>query len=267
MTRLGRRVKYVQRPVYRPTPARGRASKGSQRGRGRRLLALTLLLVGLVLLVNWFKISQISVAGTRALSPTDIKNQTQDQLNHHPLWRNLLSINGSKLGSELVAGNVRLKSVSVKARWPHGLVVTVVERQPALVWRTGETNYLVDSEGSVIGPADVAAAGLPTVVDSTNLPAAAGRVVVSPRFVSFTTAIVGGLPAQTALKVAELRVPDTTTELYAKVDKGYTIKFDTTKDPADQLNKLKTVLAELKRLSKTPAEYIDLRVEAKAYYK
>ena len=60
---------------------------------------------------------------------------------------------------------------------------------------------------------------------------------------------------------------ESTLDLYAKTDKGYVVIFDTSRPVGEGIGDLKVVLASLAAQKRTPAEYIDLRVSGKAYYK
>lgn len=56
-------------------------------------------------------------------------------------------------------------SAEVVVALPDRLEVHVVERQPLLVWRVGESAFSTDAEGALISVTDAEAAGLPVVTD------------------------------------------------------------------------------------------------------
>ena len=103
-----------------------------------------------------------------------------------------------------------------------------------------------------------------TVIDTANIPVKPGDRVAPGRFVRFTQDIADGLPSQTGLRIENFQVPESTSEVYVKTDKGYLIKFDTTRSALEQLKDLALVIKNLN--GKVPAQYIDLRVAGRAYY-
>ncbi|HSX48617.1 MAG TPA: FtsQ-type POTRA domain-containing protein [Candidatus Nanoarchaeia archaeon] len=227
-----------------------------------------LFLWAIVVLVVWgfFGIKNITVTGNKQLSKSEIIKTAQASTSHRPWRNNLLTLDEAALRKDLLASNYRFKSVSFVRHLPKSLEIKVAERQPSLNWQTGGQTYTLDVDGSLIGPAEPGSP-LPTVLDSANLPVKAGDKVVPAKFVKFCTDIVEQMPKRTGVAVASLRVPDTTSEVYVTTNKGYLIKFDTTREASEQIDDLVNVLATLSRIKKTPAEYIDLRVENRAYYR
>jgi cell division septal protein FtsQ len=157
----------------------------------------------------------------------------------------------------------RIKSVTVKKTFPSTITVTIVERQPGVVWVSAGENWEVDIEGIIIGAAG-SKKPMATVLDTANIPVKPGDRVAPSRFVQFTQDIADSLPAKTGLAIENFQVPESTSEVYVKTSKGYSIKFDTTRSAADQLNDLVLVIKNLN--GKVPGQYIDLRVAGRAYY-
>jgi cell division protein FtsQ len=65
-----------------------------------------------------------------------------------------------------VADHPAIASAEVRAELPDRIVVTVVEREPEIVWQTGERAVLVDPHGWVI--AEGTREGLPRVIELTG---------------------------------------------------------------------------------------------------
>lgn len=103
-----------------------------------------------------------------------------------------------------------------------------------------------------------------TVIDTANIPVKPGDRVAPSRFVRFVEDLSGQFNAKTGLAIDNFQVPESTSEVYAKTNKGYLIKLDTTRPAADQLADLALVLKNLN--GKIPSQYIDLRVAGRAYY-
>jgi len=175
---------------------------------------------------------------------------------------NLLTLSTGKLTSDLITLDPQLKAVEIHRLWPHGITVIVTEKQPALGWSTGNQNYLLDRDGTVIGTLPNGS-NLPTVVDGSNLPVQKGQQVVTASFVTFCSELLADLP-QTGIGVTGLRVQDTTFDLYVQTNKNYQLIFDTTRPAADEVADLERVEKTL--AGKVPAQYIDMRITGKAYY-
>ena len=60
-----------------------------------------------------------------------------------------------------------IKSASVQVRLPSTVVVTIVEREPKLVWQVGDVHFVVDEDGLLFGSGD--AAGNPVASDAGPL--------------------------------------------------------------------------------------------------
>jgi cell division septal protein FtsQ len=150
---------------YTPIPVRS----GEQRRRRtfwRRfltifaLIALAIVAVGFALFSSSFHVGQVAVVGTgnAALVHTIQHMGMQGQ--------NIFLIDIAGFTSR-VDGLPLVASASIQKAWPNSLTVSIVERQPVLLWQTQQTTYSVDSHGIVIGLARETAGAdhLMTVVD------------------------------------------------------------------------------------------------------
>jgi cell division septal protein FtsQ len=224
------------------------------------------LLIGLVMLSRATRLQEVRVSGTQLLDAGQVQRQAQQGIDKQWFGRNTLLLNGGGVVDFIKAGEPGIKQAVVKRRGWHAVEVVVVERQPSLNWKSSGTVYLLDVDGTVIGPSTERYAQLPVVNDSSNLPVKAGERVAPASFVTFCKEFIAGL-SSAGLQAAEVTVPETTSEVQIKTNKGYILKLDTTRSAAGELGDLKAVLAELGKAKKSPAEYIDLRIEHKAYYK
>ena len=262
-------VRQPGRPQYgRPSPPprqRRPVRIGQTTSTLRRLPWRLISLVGGILLLVWFIWSLFTIKSVEVTTPTqgdNVKSEVQTLLDKSITQGNLLTLDTTKLTTSLIAADPQLKAVVIHRQWPHSISVVVTEKQPALAWSTGNQNYLLDRDGTVIGTLPPGST-LPTVVDGSNLPVQKGQQVVTASFVSFSNELLADLP-QTGLKVTGLRVQDTTFDLYVQTNKGYQLIFDTTRPAADEVADLKTVEKTLG--AKVPAQYIDMRIAGKAYY-
>ncbi|MBW4061870.1 FtsQ-type POTRA domain-containing protein [Candidatus Saccharibacteria bacterium] len=228
----------------------------------RRLLLLAIALVVVILgLRQVFSIRTITVVPANPTTAAEAKQILGAS------WSlgNALTFNGSSFSSKLTAMDATIKSVSTTRLLPSGLRVVVTFKQPSLGWLSGNEGHLLDVDGTAIG---VLPAGnkLPVVTDDSNLPVTAGQAVVAPRFVSFVTGVSKQLP-NTGLTATKYEIKDTTFDLYVTTNKGYQLILDTSRPVGDEMGDLTAVLNNLKQTGKTPAQYIDLRIAGRAYYK
>jgi cell division septal protein FtsQ len=231
----------------------------------QRRLVILVIFTGVVIYGLWhsFEITKADVQS--ADRKAEITAETL-KLTHAGLGqRNLLTLDSGQLESDLLRQDPLLRSVDVRRSWPHGLVVSSVPKQPSMGWETGDQRYVLDRDGTVIGEL-AANSPLPVVTDGSNLPVKIGSQVVAARFVTFATDLVGALAGQ-GIAVKHMDVKDTTFDLSVSTNKSFRLVFDTSRPVAGEIEDLKSILALLAVQHRAPAEYIDLRIAGKAYYK
>lgn len=156
--------------------------------------------------------------------------------------------------------------VEIQKGIPDTIRITILKRQPVIVWQTGEKKYLVDKEGMAYAEADEAkAAGLPRVIDDKNIAVNQGEKIVSRSFINFVREMIEKFTPRSNLAIKEMRISETTFDLTVMTQNNFYVLFDTTRSAETELDDLRRVLAHLK--GALPKEYIDLRVEGWAYYK
>ena len=208
-------------------------------------------------------VSSVKIAGTTNLSSKEVERLVRSNISRNPWYASYFTVGGLKLDRTLPEQEPRIKTATVTKRFPSGITVNIVEREPGVVWVSAGENWEVDIEGIIIGAAG-SKKPMATVIDTANIPVKPGDRVAPGRFVRFTQDIADNLPSQTGLKIENFQVPESTSEVYVKTDKGYLIKFDTTRSALEQLKDLALVIKNLN--GKVPSQYIDLRVAGRAYY-
>lgn len=208
-------------------------------------------------------ISSVKVTGTQNLSSKEVERLVRTSLSRNPWYASYFTVGGLKLNRTLPEQEPRIKTAMIKKTFPNTITVAITERQPGVVWVSSGENWEVDVEGVIIGAAG-SNKPMATVIDTANIPVKPGDRVAPSRFVEFVEGISAQLPSKTGLKIENFLVPESTSEVYVKTNKGYLIKFDTTRPASDQLNDLTLVLKNLN--GKVPGQYIDLRVAGRAYY-
>ena len=225
------------------------------------------VVVYLLLFSNIFQINNISVQGPNTALSQDLQKETEKYLSSRIFGRNWLILNTQGLRGTLQKTFNGQESISVDKVFPSKLIIKTDEQKPGLIWKTGTHRYVVSVNGRVMSEIQHdQSSDLVTVVDTSNIPVDIGDNVAGRQFVTFTTEINKVL-RENNLGPSELFVRETTGELNAKTTQGYDIKFDTTVDPAAQVRALNAILELLKSSNKKPAEYIDLRINGKAFYR
>src|ERR1035437_2622020 len=139
-------------------PQRPRVPRRSQTSKTLSLLYRLpwriLSLVGGILLVIWFVWNNFSVQNvnvTTGSRSVEVKAEVKTLLANSLQQSNLLTLQAGKLSADLMTLDPDLKSVDIQRSWPHGINVVVAQKQPAFGWSTGNQNYLLDRDGTVIG--------------------------------------------------------------------------------------------------------------------
>ena len=255
------------KPLARPVARRGPRLPSRVGGLGtlpRRALVLAAALVLLGFgLKQLFAITSVTVDASQQGS--QLQAAAQRLIAAHWSQQTTLTIDTGQLESQLLVANPGVKTLQIQRQWPHGLKLTATLKQPSLGWATGNQTYLLDRDGTAIGPF---AAGLPmpVVYDGSNLPVDLGHQVASARFVGFALEVAHLLP-NAGLSATRYEVKDTTLDLYVTTNKGYQLILDTSRPAADEISDLKTLLGFMAKQGKTPTQYINLQVPGKAYYK
>ncbi|MDB5178448.1 MAG: Cell division protein FtsQ [Patescibacteria group bacterium] len=259
----GRQTYGRQQPT--PRPGRRRAARRIGLGLIPRRLVLLILLLAAAGYGLWqaFAITTVSVKNTARRE--EIRQETLKLVGGS--WRigNLLTFNEEELVSKLQQDDPLLRSVTVKRRLFHTIEITAVMKQPSMGWSSGNQGFLLDRDGTAIGVFPPGSQ-LPLVVDGSNLPVQVGARVTSGRFVGFVTELVPALAAE-GIGVRGFNVKETTLDLDVVTNRGYRLIFDTSRGVAEEMVDLRAVQKLLATQKKAPAEYVDLRVGGKAYYK
>ncbi len=265
-----RRVHVSGRPTYGRVQPPGRPPRrpGMKRGSMSPLQRRLLVVVVVMALAGW-GIGQLFALRTVAVQApsrkAEIESEARKVAASNWQWGNLVTFDNGAFVSKLQQADPLLRNVTVRRKWLHTIVVTAVLKQPSLGWSTGNVTYVLDRDGTVIGQGG-ATPGLPVVYDGSNLPVQLGQRAANEHFVGFVTQIMPALAAQ-GIGVTRLDIKETTLDLTATTNKGYRLLFDTGRDAQEEVGDLAAVQRLLVSQKRTPAEYIDLRIAGKAYYK
>ena len=150
-----------------------------------------------------------------------------------------------------------IKSVAVSVSLPAEVAIKVVERQPELIWQTGESIWWVDQEGTIVPPKDDVA-GMLRIIDDDQQPVEPGHQI--------------DLNVIKGAQRLRLLAPDVSIIRYSRVNgltvatpEGWPVFLGTGGEINAKLVVLTTLLADLKERNITPA-YIDMRNSLRPVY-
>ena len=277
---------YANRSTVDVTRDRGEPVRSRSQFSFRRTLNyIPSLIAGLALLVCLSYISTLSTDANIQVVGQTVEGQTlvtnlaeyQDEfraaLTESPLNRSKLLIDTDGIAKELSARFPELGDISV--------VLPLVGRRPVFKIRLAEPAitlsasggpYVVDTKGRVLAYTRDADSSLtdklPIVRDESGLPVERGSAVITGATISFIKSVVGQL-TQAKIQSESLVLPQANAgELHLRLEgKPYFVKFDMRGEGRLQAGSFIAVKEHLEQQGKTPAEYIDVRVPEKAFYK
>lgn len=131
-----------------------RAGEVARKSRSR--LPWLFWLIGIALIITWwalyqsrlFLIEDLKVLGTHRLDSAKVM-----QLADVHVGEPLISVNPQAISKKL-SEIAQIKSVRVERGWPHSVLITVTERSPVAVVKSGSGFDLVDDAGMLAGKID-----------------------------------------------------------------------------------------------------------------
>jgi hypothetical protein len=218
---------------------------------------------------------RIIVEGTdQALFVTDQAeySKTVTALINQSIWnRNKITINTSAIVAALKQQHPEIQSASVVlplvARRP---LIYVEPAQPGLNLLTASGDYVIDTTGKALVPAantTASSAALPQVTDLSGLTIILGQQTLSAADVTFIQAVYDGLQAK-SIAISKMTLPAQSQELDVYIGgQPYFVKFNLeSQDVRQQLGTFLAVQSHLDSQHITPTQYIDVRVDGRAYY-
>lgn len=263
----------------------GKSSKPRPRPRGwtRRAPALVGLILLLALAVSNSMVSNdpqiiiLSASGQRGVSllssEETYRQAAQAIIGSSLLNTNKLTFDSARIAQAMQDQFAELDEVSATlpmfGRRP---VVYIYPADPALLIKTTEGElFVVGATGRALVRASqvvgLARLELSLVEDQSGLKITLGRTVLPSDNINFITEVLGQLKAKN-IKVTGLLLPKGASELDVRVEnQPYTVKFSLKGDAREEAGAFLATKQYLERQGKTPAMYIDVRVDNKTYYR
>lgn len=205
-------------------------------------------------------------------SSDDYAKAAEAILRRSPFNRSKLTINTGKFKQDFVTQFPEVEDITialpVMGRRP---TVTIELLPPAAVLSNGSATYVLDSNGRAVLPLAQARStlvqNLPVVQDEGGLTYAQGKILLTREHLAFITELAAQLKAK-QVPVQSLVLPLIPNELHLRTsDKPYYVKFDLGGNARTQVGTYLAVRDKLAADHITPSEYIDVRVDEKAFYK
>ncbi len=210
---------------------------------------------------------------TSLTRPASVYQQAANTLLSHSIWSyTKLTVNTESIAQQLQQEFPEVESVAVTVpllgRRP---VITIQTAEPAfLLASTKSGAYYVNNDGRVMVKAsDVSVAPQDEVVvnDESGIAIESNKQVLPKDTVRFITDTIKQLRAQNVI-VESIELPAVPYEIRVHIkDKPYYVRMNTESDSRQQAGTYLAVKAKLEGEGTTPKEYIDVRVDERAYYK
>jgi hypothetical protein len=202
-------------------------------------------------------------------TPQTYQQAAKKLLNSSWFNRNKLTIDTGHVERELKKQFPELSEVAVTLPLlGHRPVVELAAVQSSLMLVTHNGRFILATNGKAItAAADTNSKDLPTINDDSGLSVQAGTVALPASQISFIQLLTAQLKLQKQT-IQSMSLPPIPNEVNVRLEgTSYYIKFNTALDARQQVG---TYLAAKQKLDKdhvTPAEYMDVRVEEKVFFK
>jgi len=240
---------------------------------------LKLLLIPVALLFAWNM--TISSTPTVVSNTPDAAILLQDSavyqdtirqlLNRYPFERTKLTMDTMKLSEEFRSRHPETGAALIRIpAIGRQLEIELNPSPPTFILANESGRYIVNDLGIAVLPVSEAPSSLrnlPVVTDDTGVQIAAGKPVLTRANVGFITYVIKELKAK-GKNVESLSLPAIANEIDVRLaDTPYVVRMNLENEPDQQVGSLLAVFKQMEETGKTPVEYIDLRVEERAYLK
>lgn len=234
------------------------------------LVAVTLSTLHILSLTSKAKVLVADNSSHALLASSETYEASANQLLGASIWNsNKVTIDTAKLSQQLMNQFPELAtvytSVPLLARQP---VIYLIPAQPVLVLTTVNGSFVIDMRGKAIARRSVQEmSGLPLLNDQSGLKAQLNSQALPASNVRFVQAILAQLAAK-HFNPSSMTLPASTSELDVQlVGQAYFVKFNLqSNDPRGQAGTFLATISSLKHQNITPAKYVDVRVDGRAYY-
>jgi cell division protein FtsQ len=250
--RLGRQYPSSARRVrFALTPAPGRWQTLVSRLVAAVLLVFSGWVIYAIFNSSNFYVYDIQVRGNAAVTTEEVYS-TSDLEGLSVFWVDPAAV------ARQVEMLPNVRSANVKVRLPARVVVTVEERRPVILWKTGESEWWVDAEGVIFPPhADLSDAL--TIIDTDAEPVSSGEAL-DPSIIETAQSLRRLLPELPEMNYSRATGVSFTT------GEGWPVYLGDGRDMDAKLTILVNLRKDLMARGVTP-EFIDVRFVERPFYK
>ena len=236
------------------------------------VLFLILTVVYFLFFSPIFRIKEIKISGNRAITNEEIKNSLDNLLLKKFLIffnrNNIFLARENDLENILLKDFFRISSIEInKSIFKRTIDLKITERKEAGIFCRGEC-YYIDEEGVIFEKAPQTSGTLiVSIKDYSQGGVEIGKNVIDEDFMLRLIDLRKSLAEEVGLRVLDFIIEDEDNDLKINTNEGWYLLFDKTRDFKNQLDDLRLVLTEKIKGERKNLEYIDLRIENRAYYK
>lgn len=235
------------------------------------ILAACVSLANVLLLTPDAKVLPLDQSQTKFLHSTATYEAAADKLfSASILNRNKLTVDQEGIGTALRREFPELSAVSVKLPLiGHRPIIYITPEAPVLILVTSDSKqYIVGQNGEVLAANAGLGLDVPYVKDESGAPIHPGQPVLATTTISFIREVLYQL-SHKQLIVSTFVLPSGTSELDAYLSgQSYFVKFNLASNtPLEQVGTFLAVQHNLAGQGLMPQQYIDVRVEGRAYYR
>lgn len=214
-----------------------------------------------------------SNAKTQLISKDILQKKAESELKKSLLNRFKPAFNEQKLESALLDLSPEITSVEVTSdALKHNPQIRVEFSEPSLLLSTGTNLYVVGSSGKVLADITKSKEGfnvtsLPLVQDNSNIEIKIGKIALTSDQVDYMKQIKYQTD-QKQISTSTMTIVAGGSQLDVKYGGlNYYVKYNFFEDPRLSSGVFLATKEKLERDGKNPAEYIDVRVQERAYIK
>jgi len=268
----------VRRPVPGETVAPDRAGTATSRFKkilvNVEVLAVIVTVVGVVVYYSLLGstpevIIRQTATGIPIRTPQVYRTIAQDAVGTS--WRNKdkITLDRNGIAATIQKQAPEVKSMTVRAsllgRRP---IIDMTVKTAILRIVRGSTMNVLTDDGQLIAVNNGDFASLPLVRDASGLAFDAGNKLLTTAAVANIQMLETYFASESNLKLASLELPPAANEIWARLEnQPYYVKFTLDENPRVAFGELLATIKNLKDKGITPAEYVDVRVEEKVFYK
>lgn len=240
------------------------------------LYVMLLALVASALNILWLsttpKIVPLTTDSSLLRDQSVYQAAAEQLLKQSPSNRLKLSVNTTHLSSQLAQQFPELASVNVTIPvLTHRPVIYIEAGQPAIILSASSGSFVISTTGKVLAPSSQVSPALRSklsaVTDQNGVAISSHAQALPTDSVRFIQTIAAQLTAKHFV-VAAMTLPHTAGELDVQITgQPYFVKFNVQSNtPVEQAGTYFATIAQAQKQGSLPSQYVDVRVEGRAYY-